>query len=77
MRLADKGTLDLQEQVVFQAPLVHLDPEDLRGHRGPQEWLRKRMDLRWFQVPLDHQDNPGLRVLQEQMEFRGRLEYLE
>ena len=29
MRLADKATLDLQEQVVFQDPLVHLDPEDL------------------------------------------------
>ena len=72
MRLADKATLDLQEQVVFQAPLVHLDPEDLQGHRGPQEWLRKRMDLRWSQVPLDHQDNLGSRVLQEKTGSQGR-----
>ena len=76
MRLADKGTLDLQEQVVFQDPLVHLDPEDLQDHRGRQEWLRKRTDLRWFQVALDHQDNLGPRVLQEKTGSQGRLGYL-
>ena len=72
MRLADKATLDLQEQVVFQDPLVHLDPGDLQDHRGRQEWLRKRTDLRWFQVPLDHQDNLGPRVLQGKMGSQGR-----
>ena len=59
-----------------QVQLVHPGPKDLLVHKGQLEWWRKRMEVKWYQDPQDRQDHKGLRVLQEQMEFRGRLEYL-
>jgi len=72
----DRGTLDQLEQAVSQVQQVQLGPRDLLVHKVHQAWWRKRMGLRWYQDPQDPQDHKGLRVLQEQMEFRGRLEYL-
>ena len=76
VKQGDRGTQDQQEQAVSQVQQVQPGPRDLLVHKAHQALWRKRMVLRWYQDPQDSQDHKGLRVLLEQMEFRGMLEYL-